>query len=132
MQEDECRRLLEALLDDSGVQWERCGEWTRFRFQEGAMVWELACRCRPGEVLAYSRYPLSVCDRTAALDVCGSANGALTRGAMFLDGDAPTFRIRADLRDPYGARERLAETLEYSAAVMARYWGGIQATCRTP
>ena len=114
MQEDECRRLLEALLRDSGVQWEQSGEWTRFRFREGAMVWELACRCRQGEVLVYSRYPMAAYDRAAALSMCSEANGALTRGAMFLQ----------------GARERLAETLEYSAAAMARYWGGFQKACR--
>lgn len=130
MQEDECRRLLEALLRDSGVQWEQSGEWTRFRFREGAMVWELACRCRRGEVLAYSRYPMTAFDRAAALSMCSEANGALTRGAMFLQGETPAFRIRADLGEPYGARERLAETLEYSAAAMARYWGGFQKACR--
>ena len=130
MQEDECRRLLEALLRDSGVQWEQSSVWTRFRFREGAMVWELACRCRQGEALVYSRYPMTARDRTAALGVCSEANGALTRGAMFLQGDVPAFRIRADLGDPYGARERLAETLEYSAAVMARYWGGFQTAGR--
>ena len=130
MQEDECRSLLDALLDDSGVQWERCGEWTRLRFREGGMVWELACRCRQGEVLVYSRYPMTVHDRVAALETCSEANGALARGAMFLSGETPTCRDCADLRDPYGARERLAETLEHSAAVVVRYWGGLQAACR--
>lgn len=130
MQEDECRRLLTALLDDSGVPWERQNQWTRLRFCQGAMIWELACRCRQGEVLVYSRYPLLVRDRMAALEACSRANGALARGAMFLSGDTPTLRIRADLRDPYGARERLAETLEYSANVMVRFWGEMQAACR--
>ena len=125
-----CRRLLEALLRDSGVPWEQSGAWTRFRFREGAMVWELACRCRQGEVLIYSRYPMTARERAAALEACGEANGALTRGAMFLQGETPAFRIRADLGDPYGARERLAEALEYSAAVMARYWGAFQNACR--
>ena len=94
------------------------------------MVWELACRCRQGEVLIYSRYPMTARERAAALEACGEANGALTRGAMFLQGETPAFRIRADLGDPYGARERLAEALEYSAAVMARYWGAFQNACR--
>lgn len=130
MQEDECRRLLEALLRDSGVPWEQSGVWTRFRFREGVMVWELACRCRRDEVLIYSRYPMAAREWAAALEACGEANGALTRGAMFLQGETPVFRIRADLGDPYSARERLAEALEYSAAVMARYWGAFQNACR--
>lgn len=130
MQEDECRSLLDALLDDSGVPHERCGPWTRFRFRQGNMVWETACRCRQGEILIYSRYPLRTADQTAALAACCRANGALTRGAMFLAGGVPTYRIRADLQDPYGARERLAQALEYSAAAITRYWGGMQAACR--
>lgn len=130
LQAAECRRLLLALLEDSGVQWESSGEWVRFRFCEGSMVWELACRCVQDEALVYSRYPMRATDRAAALAACDAANSTLTRGAMFLSGDVPTFRIRADLQDAYGARERLAQALEYSAAAMARYWGKMQAACR--
>ena len=95
MQEDECRRLLEALLRDSGVPWEQSGVWTRFRFREGVMVWELACRCRRSEVLIYSRYPMAAREWAAALEACGEANGALTRGAMFLQGETPGFSASA-------------------------------------
>lgn len=131
MQAAECHRLLLALLEDSGVQWESSGEWVRFRFCEDSMVWELACRCARDEALVYSRYPMRAGDRAAALAACDEANSALTRGAMFLSGDVPTFRIRADLQDAYGARERLAQALEYSAAAIVRYWGKMQSACRT-
>ncbi len=129
MKEAECRELLCALLNDSGVQWELYQGWVRLRFREGAMVWELACLCRQNAVLIYSRYPMTVQDRPAALEACSKANGQLTRGAMLLSGEVPTYRIRVDLRDPYGARDRLAEALECSASAMVRFWGAIQAAC---
>ncbi len=129
MREDECRCLLTGLLNESGVEWEQYIEWTRFRFREGGMTWELACRCGPGEVLIYSRYPMRTWDPNAVLAVCGRANGKLKQGAMFLQEGIPLFRIRADLGDPYGARERLMEALEYSAAAVIRYWGEMQAVC---
>ena len=130
MREDECRALLDDLLDSSGVPHERYGPWTRFRLCEGRMVWETACRCRQDEILIYSRYPLRAADTAAALAACDRANGALIRGAMFLADGVPTYRIRADLRDPYGARGRLAQAIEYSAAAVTHFWGGMQAACR--
>lgn len=131
MHEKDCRHLLVTLLEDSGVPWEQYGEWTRFRFREDGMVWELACRCRENEVLIYNRYPMTAVNRAAAQEACGRANSVLTRGAMFLSGDTPVFRLRVGLYDPYDARERLAETLEYSAAAVVHYWRNLQSVCQT-
>lgn len=126
MREEECRALLTRLLDDSRVQWEQYGVWTRFRFREGSMVWELSCRCMTGEILIYSRYPFNTLNRSAALEACNKANRRLMRGALFLQQNTPAFRITADLHDPYNARERLAEALEYSTAAVIKFWTDLQ------
>ncbi len=93
------------------------------------MIWELACCCEQGQAFVYSRYPMVVDDDVQALKLCSKINGMLQRGALFLSGNSPVFRIRVDLTDAYGAYERLMEALEYSASVITHYWSVIQAVC---
>lgn len=126
----ECQQLLTALLDESAIAWERSGVWTRFRLREDGMVWECACRCINGSALLYSRYPMTIEQRVPFMEACETINVELPRGAMLVADGIPTFRLCADLEDAYGARERLAQTIEYSAAVIVRYWGRMQAVCR--
>ena len=119
-------QLLTALLNDSGVVWERRTGEIRFRFTSGAMTWETACRCLEDQVLVYGRYPFAVpADRRVqALETCGGINSRIVRGGMYLTPEGRVvFRTWADLRDAYTAREALARALEYNAAVMARFWG---------
>ncbi len=132
MNESGCSATLTALLEGSGVRWERCGGWTRFRFRNGQMTWELACRCDKDIVLVYSRWPMRVKDENAALELCSTANSRLLHGAMYIAGGIPSFRICVDMSDPYGSEERMARGLEYSAEVIVRYWGGLQAVCDIP
>ena len=111
---------------------EQSGGMDALPFSRGRDGVELACRCRRGEVLIYSQYPMAARGEwAAALEACGEANSALTRGAMFL-------RVKHRLPHPArlgrpltGARERLAEALEYKrGGDGASYWGAFQNACR--
>ena len=129
MDEKQALKLLKSLLERKGAAWIEEGGFLRFRARKGAMLWELACRAREGELLVYARFPFS-CRRPAeARSLCERINRVLTRGALFLGEDAaPVYRCRAELDDVYGAEERVEKALAYSAQVMARYWGPLSGT----
>jgi len=119
-------QLLTALLEYSGVVWQRDMGEIRFRFTSGWMTWETACRCTEERVLIYGRYPFQIpADRrTEALEACSEINSRVIRGGMFLTREGrAVFRTWADLRDIYTARDTLARALEYNIAAVTRFWG---------
>lgn len=124
MEAKDTRRLLIALLEDSGAAWREEAGLIRFRVAREGMAWETACRCERDQILCYGRYPFAAADRARCLERCNEVNDRAVGGAMFLAGDGrPVFRTRAELADLYEARRRLIRALEYNAAVMARFWG---------
>jgi hypothetical protein len=117
-------RLLKALLDGEGVEWLEESGWLRFRAKRDAMLWETACRAIEDAVLLYGRFPFRCADPDEARRACGEINSRIVRGALFLAEDGyPVYRCRAELDDVFGAEDRLAAALRYSAQVMAHYWG---------
>ena len=52
---EEIRRLLIALLESSGAAWEQADGWICFRLSKDGAVWDMACRCLTGRMLAYGR-----------------------------------------------------------------------------
>ena len=129
MDEKHALELLRSLLDRLGAEWVEEGGFLRFRVSRGGMLWEAACRVRDRAVLIYGRFPF-VCRRPEeARSLCERANRQLSRGALFLGQDgAPVYRCRAELDDVYGAEDRIESALEYSAGVMALYWGPLSGT----
>ena len=129
MREDEAMRLLRSMLEREGVRWVEERGFLRFRVTHGGMLWETACRAIEGALLFYSRFPFSGALPDKARRCCEEINRKLVRGALFLGEDSsPVYRCRAELDDVYGAEDRVAEALEYSAQVMARYWGLLAGT----
>ena len=119
-------RQLTALLEDSGVAWQRKMGEIRFRLTSGGMIWEMACRCLDSQVLLYGRYPFRIPpDRRAqALEACCGVNRQVIRGGMYLTEEGrAVFRTWAGMSDGYTARENLAQALEYNIAVVTRFWG---------
>ena len=129
MKEDAVIRLLKSLLEGKGAGWSMEGGFLRFRASHGGMLWETACKAREGALLIYGRFPFACRDPEAARRLCEKANRQLVRGALFLGEDgAPIYRCRAELDDVFGAEDRVEKALEYSAQVMARYWGPLSGT----
>lgn len=123
MKAEEIRALLLQLLEDSGAEWTEAGGCLLFRLRRGGAVWDMACRCLDGRMLAYGRCPAAAADRTLALERCNEINRQVVQGGMFLMEDGRTaFRTEADLPDPYDAAARLREAIEYNAAVINRFW----------
>lgn len=119
-------RQLAALLEDSGVTWQRRMGEIRFRLTSGGMSWEMACRCLEDQVLLYGRYPFRIpADRRAqALETCCEINRQVIRGGMYLTKDGrAVFRTWAGMGEAYTARENLAQALEYNIAAVTRFWG---------
>lgn len=119
-------RQLTALLDGSGVAWQRKMGEIRFRLTSGGMAWEMACRCLDDQALLYGRYPFRVPPdrREQALEACCEVNRQVIRGGMYLTGAGHVvFRTWAGMGDAYTARENLAQALEYNIAVVTRFWG---------
>ncbi|HIT01566.1 MAG TPA: hypothetical protein IAC21_01895 [Candidatus Enterenecus merdae] len=124
MEARDTRRLLLALLEDSGAAWREEMGVIRFRIAREGMTWEMSCRCEQDQVLCYGRFPFAAADRARCLERCNEINDQAVGGAMFVAGDGrPVFRTRAELEDPYEARQRLIRALEYNAAVVTRFWG---------
>ena len=128
MKEEEALRLLRSLLDSEGAEWTEELGWLRFRLRRGAMLWETACRAEGGTVLIFSRFPFRCADPEGARRVCDELNRRLQRGALYLEPDgSPVYRCGAELDDVFGAEERLASALRYSAQVAALAWGRLSA-----
>ncbi len=120
---EEIRRLLTALLESSGAAWEQADGWICFRLSKDGAVWDMACRCLTGRMLAYGRLPLRAADRDEACRRCSQVNGQVIRGAMFLSEEGwPVFRTEAELPDPYDGARLVREAIEYNAAVLCRFW----------
>lgn len=123
MEAEEIQRLLTALLDDSGAAWTRQDGWICFRLKKDGAVWDMACRCRRGGMLAYGRYPFRAADPDRCLRSCSEVNSQVVQGAMFLSPEGgAVFRTEAQLPDPYHGMQLLREAIEYNAAVMIRFW----------
>ncbi len=124
MKNDDAMRLIKTLLDNEGAEWTEENGWLRFRARHGAALWETACRACDGGALFYGRFPFRAAEPDKARRVCEEINRGLVRGALFLDEDgSPVYRCRAELDDVYGAEERIAAALRYSAQVVTHYWG---------
>ena len=129
MEETDALRVLRALLEREGAEWREENGWLRFRSQHGAMLWETACRFVPGAMLIYGRFPFRCADADEARRFCEEMNRKLVRGALYLAEDgSPVYRCRAELDDVYGAEERIAAALRYSAQVMSHSWGRLSGT----
>ncbi len=129
MKEDEALRLLRALLENEGAQWQEESGFLRFRLQHGGMLWETACRACEGGLLFYGRFPFRCADAERARRVCEEINRTLLRGALYLTEEGtPVYRCRAELDDIYGAEDRITAALRYSAQVMAHFWGRLSGT----
>ena len=92
------------------------------------MLWETACRAREGAIVFYARFPFRCSQPDKVRRLCGEINRQLIRGAVFPGEDGcPVYRCLAELDDVYGAEDRIASVLHYSAQVMARWWGPLAA-----
>jgi len=126
MKEDEVMRLLRSMLELEGVGWAEESGFLRFRAEHGGMLWETACRAMDGVLLFYARFPFVCAEPDRARRCCEEINRRLIRGALFLGADgSPVYRCTAEMDDVYGAESRIEEALNYSAGVMARYWGSL-------
>ena len=84
MGSEEIRRLLTALLESSGAAWEQADGWICFRLSKDGAVWDMACRCLTGRMLAYGRLPL----RAAGLSRRGAFAAGAASGLVELAGAA--------------------------------------------
>lgn len=124
MEENEAIHLLKALLDREGAEWAEESGFLRFRVQHDAAIWETACRACRGALLFYGRFPQRPAEPDRARRTCEEFNRKLVRGALYLAEDGtPVYRCRAELDDVYGAEDRIAAALRYSAQVMVHVWG---------
>ena len=123
MKEEEAMRLLKSLLEGEGVEWIEESGFLRFRARHDGMLWETACRAYEGALLFYGRFPFVCRSPDKARRFCEETNRRLLRGALFLGEDgSPVYRFRAELDDVYGAEDRIAAALRYSAGVMTQCW----------
>ena len=124
MDETEALQILRALLMREGAERREENGWLRFRMQRGAMLWETDCRVSDGAMLLYGRFPFRCADQNGARTFCEEMNRKLLRGALYLTEDGtPVYRCSAEIDDVYGAEQRIAEALRYSAQVIAYCWG---------
>ncbi len=124
MKENDITGLLKSLLDSEGVEWTEESGWVRFRMRHDAMLWETACRAYDNALLIYGRFPFRPAGPDRARRICEEINRSLVRGALYLAEDgSPVYRCRAELDDIYGAEDRIAAALRYSARTVAHFWG---------
>ena len=113
---------LAAVLDYSGVAYERQDDRFRFRFSSRGCRWQMVCDGMEGRVLVYAIHPAPVLDRAAALEVCCEINRRVVRGSCFVQEEHIVFRTEAELLEACAAREAVLQALEYNAAVMTTFW----------
>lgn len=113
---------LAAVLDYSGVAYERQDGRFRFRFSSRGCRWQMVCDGMEGRVLVYAIHPAPVRDRAAALEVCCEINRRVVRGSCFVQEEHIVFRTEAELLEACAAREAILQALEYNAAVMTTFW----------
>ena len=113
---------LTALLERSGVDFQREGDRFSFVFASGGCRWQTVCDCREGTVLVYGIHPAAVPSPQRALALCSELNANVIRGGFFLREGHMIFRTGAQLIEHIDAQERIAAALEYNAAAMTRFW----------
>lgn len=113
---------LAALLERSGVDFQRDGERFSFLFASGGCRWQTVCDCRKALVLVYGIHPSAAADTRRALELCSELNARVVRGSFFLREGHIVFRTSARLVEHIDAQERVAQALEYNAAAMTRFW----------
>ena len=113
---------LAAVLDYSGVAYERQDDRFRFWFTSRGCRWQMVCDGLEGRVMAYAIHPTLVQDRTAALESCCTINRQVIRGSCFVQEERMVFRTEAELIEACAAREAILQALEYNAAVMTAFW----------
>ena len=96
---EEIRRLLTALLESSGAAWEQADGWICFRLSKDGAVWDMACRCLTGRMMAYGRLPLMITENCLVQNHTGCR---LDRGGPAVPDGAPC-RSPHELRDRTGA-----------------------------
>lgn len=97
---------LAALLDDSGIPYERSGGRFQVLFSKRGRAWRTVCDCEGNRVLVYGIHPEPVTDRTAALAACSDINRQIVHGGWLSDAgaDCLTHRRKA-ARCPDGTRD---------------------------
>ena len=113
---------LAAVLDYSGVAYERQQDRFRFWFSSKGCRWQMVCDGLEQRVMAYAIHPTPVQDRAAALEVCCEINRQVIRGSCFVQEERIVFRTEAELPEACAAREAVLQALEYNAAVMTTFW----------
>lgn len=113
---------LAALLERSGVDFHREGDRFRFLFTSGGCKWQLICCGQSGRVLVYNIHPAKVTAPERAAVCCSELNRRLVQGSFFIQEEKIVLRLGCELIEAMDAQERIARTLEYSAAVMSSFW----------
>ena len=120
-------KVLEQLLQDSGVEYSREDARFTFVFASRGCKWKTVCVTSAGMVCVYAVHPAEVSDRASAMDLCSELNSTLVQGSFFLQDGHLILRTGADLFSGCDARETLARALEYNAAAMSWFWTRISA-----
>ena len=124
MQETDALRILQALLERKGAEWREENGWIRFRSKHDSVLWETSCRAIPDALLIYGRFPFRCRDADGARRLIEELNRSFVRGALFLTEEGtPVYRCTAETDDIYGAEQRIAGALGYSAQVITHCWG---------
>ena len=113
---------LAALLERSGAEYLREGRRFRLRLARGGCAWQAVCDCREEQVLVYGIHPAPVAQEGAALELCSQLNSRLTQGSFFLAEGRFVLRTTALLTERFEAQDRIADALEYNAAVLSAFW----------
>ena len=113
---------LAALLERSGVDFARQGDQFQFRFSSGGCTWQTVCRCQGDRVLVYGVHPAPVENTGQALALCSRLNSRLVEGSLFLQEGHFVFRTSARLTEAFEAQSRIADALEYNAAMLSHWW----------
>ena len=113
---------LAALLERSGVDFVRQGDQFQFRFSSGGCTWQTVCRCQGDRVLVYGVHPVPVENTGQALALCSRLNSRLVEGSLFLQEGHFIFRTSARLTEAFEAQSRIADALEYNAAMLSHWW----------
>lgn len=113
---------LAAVLDYSGVPYEREKDTFRFRFASRGCKWQMLCSGVGCRVLMYAIHPTPIRERSTALEACCYINSQVVTGSCFPHEEHLVFRTDAELIEACAAREMILRALEYSAAVMTGFW----------
>lgn len=113
---------LAAVLDFSGVAYEREESRFYFRFSGQGCRWQMVCDGAEGRVMIYAIHPTPVRCPETAYALCSEINRQVIRGCCFVQEERIVFRTEAELIEACAAREAILQALEYNAAVMTTFW----------